>query len=219
MEPRLVVALAVVVVALAVIAVLANRARWKKRRERWTAVAVELGFSVVDGSELLSRCGSLPIFQKGRDRRVRNLVRGSTWGPEAWLADYQYVTGAGKNQRTHLATICVLRDSRLSLPQFELAPENPIADRFATLLGMQDVDFDDDPAFSTAYRLIGPDEAAIRAAFDQSVRSQLAQRPVRVEHLEGAGDAILVHHDRLVDPGAAQELLQLARELHSIFRS
>ncbi len=219
MEPPLIALIAVGIVAVVVAIVLADRARWKKRRERWATVAVELGLSVAEGQELLERFASLPLFQKGHKRRARNLVRGSSWGGEAWLADYQYTTGAGKSQRQHSMTVCVLRRPGLSLPQFEMAPEDPLSDRLAAILGHPDIDFDDDPAFSKAYRLIGPDEPAIRAAFTQSVRSQLAQRPARVEHIEGAGEALLVHHERLIDPGAAPELLQLAREIQSYFAS
>ena len=213
-----VIALIVVGVAAAVAAIwIAERAWWKRRRERWAAAAVELGLSVADGSELLDRFGSLPLFQKGRDRRVRNLVRGSTWGREVWIADYVYATGGGKGQQQHRATVCILSASGRSLPRFELAPEDPISHRLGPLFGIREIGFDDDPAFSKAYRVVGPDEAAVRAAFTPGVRSQLAQRPTRVAHLEADGDAMLVHTGRLIDPGTARDLLQLAQEVHSYF--
>ncbi len=213
------VALIVVGIAVAVSAIwIADRAWWKRRRERWATAALELGFSVADGAELLDRFGSLPLFQKGRNRRVRNLLRGSTWGPEAWIADYLYTTGGGKSQQQHRATICILRASGISLPRFELAPEDPISHRFAPLFGIREVDFGDDPGFSRAYRVVGPNEPAIRATFTESVRSQLAQRPTRVAHVEAEGDALLVHTRRLIDPRTARDLLQLAQEVHSYFR-
>ena len=217
MKP-LVIALIVIGVVAGVAAIrLAERAWWKRRRERWAATAVELGLSVADGPELLDRFGSLPLFQKGRDRRVRNLVRGSAWGPEVWIADYVYVTGGGKSRQQHRATVCVLRSSGHSLPRFELAPEDPISHRLGPLFGIREVGFDDDPAFSRAYRVVGPDEAAVRAAFTQGVRSQFVQRATRVAHLEAEGDATLVHTGRLIDPGAAPDLLQLAQEVRSYF--
>ena len=196
---------------------LAERAWWKRRRERWAAAAVELGLSVVGGSELLDRFGSLPLFEKGRDRRVRNLVRGSPGGPEVWIADYVYVTGGGKSQQQHRATVCVLGASGRPLPRFELAPEDPISHRLGPLVGIREVGFNDDPDFSKAYRVVGPDEAAIRAAFTPGVRSQLVQRPTRVAHLEAEGAAMLVHTGRLIDPGTARDLLQMAQEVRSYF--
>ncbi len=217
MSPTLIALVAVGIVAVVVAIVVADRAYWKRRRERWAAAAVELGLAVAEGAELLDRFRALPTFGKGHKRRVRNLVRGSTWGPEVWLADYSYVTGGGKSQQQHLETVCVLRVQGLSLPTFEMAPEDPLSDRLAALFGIPEIDFDDDPAFSKAYRLVGPDEQAIRAAFNLGVRSQLAQRPTRVAHLEAAGDALLVHNGKLIDPRAARELLELAREVHSYF--
>ncbi|MDD5563886.1 MAG: hypothetical protein PHQ91_09245 [Thermoanaerobaculaceae bacterium] len=217
MKP-VVIALIVIGVAAGVAAIwLAERAWWKRRRERWAAAAVELGLAVADGPELLDRFGSLPLFQKGRDRRVRNLVRGSAWGPEVWIADYVYVTGGGKSQQQHRATVCILRDAKLALPRFELAPEDPISHRLGPLFGIREVGFDDDPAFSKTYRVVGPDEAAVRAAFTQGVRSQFVQRATRVAHVEAEGDAMLVHTGRLIDPGTARDLLQLAQEVRSYF--
>lgn len=217
MESILVPALTVAFVAALVVAIAANHLRWKKRAERWAAAAVELGLSVGGGIELMDRFGSLPFSQKGRRRRVRNLIHGSTWGPEAWLGDFQWVTGSGKSQRTHQVTFCLLRDRELSLPQFELRPENAVLDAFAGVLGLADVDFDEDPDFSKSYRLTGPDEAAIRAAFNPSVRWQLVQRPSPVAHLEGSGEVLIIHPGRLVDPSTARELLRQAREIHAFF--
>lgn len=217
MKPVVVALIVVVLVVVVVGAWIASWVYWRRRRERWAVTAAGLGFTVAEGAELLERFGALPLFQRGRDRSVYNLLRGSTSGLEAWIADYLYETGRGKGRQQHRATVCVLRTPGRPQPRFELAPEDPISHRLGPLLGIREVDFGDDPGFSSAYRVVGPDEAAIRAAFTPDVRSRLLRRPTRIAHLEAEGEAMLVHDGRLVDPGAARDLLQLAREVRSYF--
>ena len=50
------------------------------------------------------------------------------------------------------------------MPRFELKPEG-FFDRIGSVLGGHDIDFAEDPEFSRACRLKGPDEPAIRETF------------------------------------------------------
>jgi len=219
MDSTLLLALGVgLLFVIAIVAVVANRRRWQRRAEEWAAAAAQLGLVVRPEIEGLEHLGHLSFFQKGHSRRIRNLIQGSAWGPEAWLGDFEWVTGSGKNRHRHRTSFCALRDPALALPRFELRPESSLLDAIAGLFGAPDIDFEEDPAFSKAYRLTGAEPTAVRARFDPSVRSQLLQQPSPVPYLEGAGDTLLFQPGRLVEPAAAHQLLQKTQELRAIFR-
>jgi len=208
----------VVVIAVVVIGAVAAAARARRQRDQaWADTALQLGFSSRPAPELLDRYGSLPFFQKGHSRKVEALFHGTPWGPEVWLGDYRWITGSGKSQHIHRVTFCLVGDPRLALPRFELAPEHPFVDKVATLFGLGDVDFDEDPEFSRAFRLTGADPAALRETFTATVRTQLLHRPERLAHLEGVGQALLLHPGRRIAPPTAHELLRQAQEIHAIF--
>lgn len=217
-EPLMLTLLVVAAVAVVVVLAVVTTTRQQRQREQaWADVALQLGLAGRPGQDLLDRFGSLPFFRKGHSRKVRALVHGAPWGPEVWLGDYQWVTGSGKSQSTHRVTFCLVNDPRLALPHFELTPEHPLLDRVATLLGFGDVDFDDDPEFSRAYRVTGLDAGALRQAFTPEIRSQLMHRPDRLPYLSGAGSVLLFHTGRLIDPATAHDLLRHIQELHAIF--
>ena len=69
-----------------------------------------------------------------------------------------------------------------SLPQFLLTPEGFWA-RVAAYFGGQDIDFADSPEFSSAYRLRGSDEPAVRALFTPA-RRQVFEL-IRGQHAAG----------------------------------
>ncbi len=219
MNPTVYLALAAgLFVAIVVLAVVADRRRWRRRAAAWADAAAQLGLVVRPGADLLERLGHLNLFQRGHSRRVRNLIHGTAWGPEAWLGDFEWVTGSGKSQSVHRVSFCALQDPDLALPRFELRPESALLDAIAGFFGYHDIDFEEDPAFSKAYRLTGAEPETVRARFDPSVRAQLLQQPAPVPYLEGAGDTLLFHPGRLVELAAAPQLLQMARELHAVFR-
>jgi len=140
----------------------------KKRKEAMQAAALALGFSYSD--EESGECHGLPVFERGRARRARNVLTGETAGNAVTLMDYQYTTGSGKNSQTHRQTIAVFPQAGTGLPDFELGPEN-FLHRLGQVFGYQDIDFEEDPEFSKAFLLRGSDEKAIRRTFTASVRA------------------------------------------------
>src|SRR5207302_2233016 len=92
------------------------------------------------------------------------------------------VTGSGKSSQTHRIGGLLWTVER-SLPQFLLTPEGLWA-RIVAHFGGQDIDFAESPEFSSAYRLRGSDEAAVRALFT-AARRQVCEL-VHAEHAGGA---------------------------------
>lgn len=136
----------------------------RKRAEAMAYATQAIGFRyAAEGElELLRATADLPLFNRGRGHKVRNLAKGRLHEAEVALFDYQYTVGGGKNSRTFRQTVALFPVR--GLPDFVVAPEN-VLHRIGGLFGYQDIDFEHSPEFSRRYLLRGADETAIRAAF------------------------------------------------------
>ncbi|MCR4413119.1 MAG: hypothetical protein NUV77_11925 [Thermoguttaceae bacterium] len=208
--------LVVVLIIVAIIATVAGLGYYqqKKRTEAWQRVAAELGLEyIAPGAGLESRFGYLRLFQQGHSRRTTGGVTGDSGDMEITVADYRYTTGHGKSAHTHAQTVCILRRPALDLPACYLRPQRRIADLLGKLFGGQDIEFADDPEFSSAYVIQGQDEAAVRALFTPQRRARFAAQRGKNFHFEAQGDTFLFHTGRRVPPEQTKELMQQAIEM------
>jgi len=98
-------------------------------------------------------------------------------GKRAFTAfEYAYTVSSGKSSQTYKFRVMCWEAGDKQLPLFAISPEG-FWKRLGQKLGRQDIDFDDDPTFSEAYELRGPDEAAIRGAFTPRIRGVLGATP------------------------------------------
>jgi hypothetical protein len=186
----------------------------KRRREAWMAAALELDLRYQrEDPGLITRHSTFKLFSLGHSKRARNVLSGSVHGGQVSLADYQYVTGHGKQRTVHSQTLCILTSPRLALPHFFLRRQRAVWDLLGKLFGGQDLNFDEDPAFSKAFVLQGADEAAVRAKFQPGLRMSLMRYEGKSFQLEGRGDTLLFHEGRHQDPAKAREVLERALEL------
>jgi hypothetical protein len=184
--------------------------REHRRRQAWQALAGELGFKYSDRNLTLSSWYPFRLFQRGHRRRAENLLSGEAQGRRVFLTDYRYTTGSGgSGQTTHRVTLCILETPELDLPFFYLRPER-FLDTFGEMFGGQDIDFEDDPAFSRAFVLQGEDEARIREVFTPEVRGFCVRHAEEHLHAEGSGKGVLVHCGRRIKPGEHENLMTLA---------
>jgi len=101
------------------------------------------------------------------------------------------------------------------LPQFTLTPEGWLS-RLGQVFGMQDIDFEDAPEFSKAYRLKGPDETAIRTLFTPEIRQFFAVTPG--QQVGGGGRFLLWWLDgRLPNAEQLDEWLERGDQVHRRF--
>ncbi|HEV8584074.1 MAG TPA: hypothetical protein VGT02_03785 [Methylomirabilota bacterium] len=108
-----------------------------------------------------------------RDGGAHSSIEGRWNGLPFTALAYQY--GSSKTMTTVGVMLWKLSaDQRL--PQFRLTPEH-LGDRIAQRLGAQDLDFAQDPEFSKAYQLQGPDEGALRQLFTPETRRFLVADP------------------------------------------
>lgn len=186
----------------------------KRRREALRRAAQQLGlsFDPKPSTEILP--GSLPLFTKGHSRRATNLIKVRKNDIALALFDYHYTVGYGKNQRRMNQTVLWLTLPN-ELPGFTLTPET-FLHRIGDAFGIQDIDFDDSPAFSKKYALRGKDEPAVRACFTADIRRHLEESAAR--SLEANGKELIAFtENRRIKPELLATTIQEGVELAKRF--
>lgn len=192
----------------------------KKRREAWQAMAETLGFAYTErDTSIPDTYSALKLFREGRGRRADNVLRGSHGGITALLLDYQYTTGSGKNSSTHVHTLCLVEDEDLYLPDLLLRKKVRFFDFLGELFGGQDVNFEEDPAFSESFVLQGSDEEAVRKLFSPAIRAHILEKREMPYHVMGLGHALMIAYTGRRAPKLAPEMLQEVFSLAALFKS
>ena len=140
---------------------------------------------------------------------------GETAGHRVQLMDWRFVTGSGKSRTEHHQTVVLFPTSANGLPDFTLAPEN-FFHRIGQVFGYQDIDFDEDEAFSRAYLLRGEDEAAIRSALNPVVRSFLTGAPGWTVQTKQGAAALFRSNQRCKPPELPAFLAEALRILSAL---
>jgi len=219
MEPYIVVALLVSAAVVAVAAVLVSRHLAARRREALSSVALGLGFEFLPVLESLAEApADARVLSRGRRHTFRNALRGRRDDTAVLLVDHAYVTGGGKNSSHHRRTLVALRRTGLTLPAFFMRPQVPVFDAIGKMVGVRDLDFPGDEAFSRAFLLQAADEDAVRRAFGLEVRQQ-ALGLGRLFEVEAAGETLLLQRSRPVAPAEAAQLVEQAVALLDVLAS
>lgn len=215
----------VVVLVIAGVKLLLRTARTVGESARAKALAdpaARLGLIAVPDDQLTD----LPPFELlniGSDRHPSNVLRGSVSGRSVVVFDYSFFDATKMDQRFRRlhysqdlagATVCCVKASWLSLPEFAMEPLlKPVLKQTEALLDeklgdgkmasfvhglMQAAEgmLVEAPGFEFAerpdvtYRVRGKDEAAIRARFTSPVLDYFRDHPGRI--VEGSGDWLLV---------------------------
>lgn len=158
------------IITAVVLITLNARKRERERSQQLQASANVLGWQFSENAPLnwLPNLNNFAIFNQGHTKNIRNIMYGEANGVKAALFDYIYVTGYGKNRRTHYQSVVYFEPRNLNIPFFSLRPENAFHKIF-TVFGYQDIDFGNRPTFSSKYLLRGADEQAIRQAFHDAL--------------------------------------------------
>jgi hypothetical protein len=119
---------------------------------------------------------SFEPFTQGRRRKWGYTISGTRNRGPFTAFEYRWVTGSGKNSQTHCISGIVWERENSKFPKFALSPERWYT-RLGALFGMQDIDFEESPDFSRAYRLKSPDEGGVRALLTPEIRQFFAAMP------------------------------------------
>lgn len=119
---------------------------------------------------------ALVIFSQGNSKRIYNLLQGRIHDVDIAIYDYEYGIPASKNKELYNQTIIEFRSNCAHLPNFNLQPVHALQKKIEAWLVSKDINFADDPLFSSRYSLQGHDEAMIRKLFGAKVRQHYTQQ-------------------------------------------
>ena len=186
--------------------------RAKKRTEAMRAIAESLEMEFVAEKCDPNTLGldGIDLFEKGRSRKVLNLIKGTFEDTNAFIFDYHYVTGGGKNSSHHSQTVIayeICSKDGFQLPQFTCKPER-FFHKFADMFGFEDIDFEQYPEFSKAYRLKGENEDSVRKIFNETVIRQLEAEIEQRWNVDGSGELLVIHkNDTIIKPEDCPQFL------------
>ncbi len=190
----------------------------KKRREALQRMADELGLTFYgDGDPgLIAEISDLPLFSKGRSRRLTNLILGETDETTMGVFDYRYTVGSGKNSQTYRQTVAFFRSGDLKLPVFEMRPQS-FFHGIGKMFGYQDIDFETHRNFSRAFILRGPNETHVRQFFRPTVLEYFERN--QGVCVEGRlHDVVFYRHGKRVKPEQIKELMNEGFQVFTALR-
>lgn len=142
----------------------------------------------------------LKLFGLGRSQRWTNAVRGESKGHDVALVDFKYTTGGSKNSTAHHQTVCAVRVAGAALPHVYLRPQLGLFDALGRMLGGQDFDFPEDPAFSEAFvAQTSGSESELRRLLTPNVRARVLVLAQRSPLVEVSGEYVLLHFGAILD--------------------
>lgn len=186
--------------------------RVKKRTEAMCVLAesLEMKFEAKKCDPSTLGLDGIDLFEQGRSRKVLNLIKGTFEDTNAFIFDYHYVTGGGKNSSHHSQTVIayeICSKDGFQLPQFTCKPER-FFHKFADMFGFEDIDFEQYPEFSKAYRLKGENEDSVRKIFNETVIRQLEAEIEQRWNVDGSGEWLVIHkNDRIIKPEDCPQFL------------
>lgn len=190
----------------------------KQRVAELKTIAEKLGLESVEhqSRDLVEGLeNQFKLFNRGRQRAAKNLLRAATEELEITVFDYRYVTGSGKSRHTHTQSVLLMRSPHIAVTRFLVRPEG-VLDSIGSALGFQDIDFDDHPAFSSSFVLQG-EESAIRNEFQHEILDWFAHR--KGTYAEGVGESlILCRKNRRIKPDELKDQIELAYSCSALFR-
>ena len=183
---------------------------------RTVADELELTFLANGDEALAKRLSGLPLFDIGRGRTLKNLIVGETPDVKLALFDCVYITGHGRSKRTRRQTMAAIQSADLRLPEFHMSPERTL-DVIGSLLGRQDIDFEDHPTFSKAFVLKSLSEQDMRDFFDQAVLDFFVSRP-DISFEAASGVFVYFRGEKRVEPQVA-EMKKFLGEGYSVLQA
>jgi hypothetical protein len=167
----------IIVAALVVLGIGMGMYFEKRRREALERIASNLGLEFFPQGIPGLREGlqGFALFNTGRGHSLTNTIRGVTDDVELTIFDLTYTTGSGKHSHTHRQTVIRFASARLQLPDFTVSPEG-FFHKIAKIFGVKDINFVEDPGFSSAFLLQSASEGEVRQLFGPEVREWFSQR-------------------------------------------
>jgi len=219
-----------------------NKEQIRRNKDRiltLNAWATENGFefSPTQDNELLEKMQVFPLFNKGGNRRMANVIKTKTDNVGMTLFEYSYTLRSGgysSSTMTYGYAIVAFEHDSLRLPKFTLRPtggfldeifaafQNKFARPFLKATGMpirtniimKEIGFDEHSEFSKLFVLNGDDEPAILNFFDREKLDFFAQRK---ETCIEADHTFLIYIRELNENLKPEQIGDFLKEGYSVF--
>lgn len=191
----------------------------KPRSRSAPAVAEQLGFNFFEkDNEILEKIKFFKLYDiTTRNASARNVYRAKKTPPDVCVFDYEATTGPEDAPATDTHTTFYFKDDRMKLPGFRLLPENSeIARRNNSVLKYRPISFASNPAFSSRFRLVGPDGHEIREFFSSDLLDFFEKQGALCT--EGFKSELLVYQPKKkVAPADFKKYFDNARSIFDLF--
>ena len=147
----------------------------RNRTENFKAIASKLGMEFhAEGMDSVHKDHHhLRLFQRGREQKLRNLLRTHEDNTIVAVFDYQFTSGRGEKSRIHRQTVFSFSSSNLQSSQLLPFDRKTFFTKSEIFSGLP-TSISSHPTFSSQHLLKGADEQAIRGFFT----------PDRIQYLE-----------------------------------
>jgi hypothetical protein len=190
----------------------------KKRVTDLKAFADSIGlpFFPQGDPNLVNSLSQFNLFSQGRNRLVSNMIHGDTDDVDMAIFDYRYTTGSGKHQHTWNQTVVYFESPLLALADFTVRPEG-FFQKIGKIVGLNDIDFESHPEFSSKFWLQGSNEPMVRQLFRPEVLQWFqAQESISAE---GMGSRLIIYRaGRRTSPEHMQGYMKVAFDLYGLLR-
>jgi len=141
----------------------------KKRNKLFIDFATSNNYKAIfnNNTENIIKTHQFSLFKEGIFKNIERIVAGNINNLKFILFDYKYIPFVSSKKGYLKQTIIILETNK-QIPEFKITPEN-IFDKIKNAVGFSDINFDSNPEFSSAFKLIGKDEKQIREFFNPSL--------------------------------------------------
>lgn len=207
-----------IIAILVVVFIIQNYLDNKRAKEMLDAAqALNLEFVRNDENDLhRQQFEKFPLFNKGRNKTMQNIMKGAAAGIDLMIFDYEYIVGSGKSSTVYKQTVASFQSKELRTPVFQLYPER-LMSRIGHAFGSQDIDFDEFPIFSDQYQLKGKEEP-VREFFNENILNFFtAMEGWHVEAREG--HVLVMRYNKRAKPKDLERFFKDALEIYNVLAS
>jgi hypothetical protein len=148
----------------------------KKRTLAFKELANELGMRFeASESGVLPICRELELFQRGHSKVRKNILSNEGSDTSMSIFGYYYTTGSGDSSSRTAQTVFLVHSQHFDLPSMHVRPERWFH-KVGSLMGHQDIDFEDDSDFSRQWLVRGDNETLVRNYLTRTRRDLLQSK-------------------------------------------
>lgn len=193
----------------------------ESRSQQLAEVAYRLGvdFTPEDEWRFMNLLTDFKIFKRGHRRSITNIFRSRDEFLETDLRifDYQYTISSGKSHHRYRQTVFFADSRKLGLPEFRMKPEN-FFHKIGSLLGFEDINFENYPEFSNQYYLKSTDEEYLRATMHDGILRFFSKE--KGWRLEGINYYLIFYrHNVLMPPEKIKQFYDKGMQVFDLFRN